>query len=352
MTVTLPSAGITQVTVTSNAPLTGTTGYDFFIDNVQFTAAASPGITTLASGLNFPFGVAVDATGNVYVADRNNNKVRKFDSSGVEQASVAGTGEAGYNGDGIAATTAQLDSPRGVAWSNGNLFIADSGSHIVRKVILSSGIISTVAGIPQKPGVAVNGGSATLATLFVPTGVATDGAGNLYIADSMNQQIRKVNAADGMIVAVAGVAGVTGNNNGPVSTATLNSPLGVAVNSAGTLVYIADEGNNRIVGVNSDGVFTVVTGLDSPAGVVVAANGTLYIADTDNQRILSVFGESTPTVAGNGSAGFSGDGGPATAAQLNMPVGVAVDSTGRFLYIADLINNRIRKVDFGPPILQ
>ena len=346
-TFTLPGPGITQVTVTSNAPLTGLGAYDFFIDNVQFSASASAVITTFASGFNFPFGVAVDATtGDVYVADRNNHKVRRFNSLGVEQLpAVAGTGEAGYNGDGISATTAQLDGPRGVAVSNGNLFIADSGSHIVRKVVLSSGMISTVAGIPQKPGVAVNGGPATLATLFVPTGVATDAAGNVYIADSLNQQIRKVIAADGMIVAVAGVAGVTGNNNGPVSTATLNSPLGVAVNSAGTLVYVADEGNNLIRGVNAGSVFTVVTGqLDSPAGVVVAAGGTLYIADTDNHLVLRFSGESVTTVAGNGTAG-------ATAAQLNMPVGVAVDSTGRFLYIADLINNRIQKVDFGPPII-
>ena len=354
MTVTLPSTGITQVMITSNAEQ-----WDFFVDNVQFSASASGVITTFASGLNFPFGVAVDATGNVYVADRHNHKVRKFNSSGVEQPAVAGTGEAGYNGDGISATTAQLDGPRGVAVSNGNLFIADSGSHIVRKVVLSSGMISTVAGIPQKNGVAENGGPATLATLFVPTGVATDAAGNVYIADSMNQQIRKVNAADGTISAVAGVAGVTGSNNGPASCppevectpATLNSPLGVAVTADGTSVYIAEEGNDRIRGVNSDGVFNLLTGLDSPAGVAVAANGTLYIADTDNHRILRFSGESITTVAGNGTEGFSGDGGSPTAAQLNTPVGVAVDSTGRFLYIADLINNRIRKVDFGPPIL-
>ena len=131
----------------------------------------------------------------------------KIGTSPTDRILVAGTGEAGYNGDGISATTAQLNSPRGVAVSNGNLFIADSGNHIIRKVNLSSGMISTVAGIPQKNGVAENGGPATLATLFGPTGVATDAAGNIYIADSMNQQIRKVDAITGTILAVAGVAG-------------------------------------------------------------------------------------------------------------------------------------------------
>jgi sugar lactone lactonase YvrE len=343
-TVTLPSTGITQVTVTSNAG----EAWDFFIDDVQFTEGAGPVINTVASGLNFPFGVAVD-NGNVYIADRNNHKVWKL---GEGLTLVAGTGEAGYNGDGISATTAQLNSPTGVAVSNGNLLIADSGSHIIRKVVLSSGIITTVAGIPQKNGLAENGGLATAATLFGPRGVATDAAGNIYIADTMNQQIRKVNASTGLISAVAGVAGETGSNDGSVATARLNSPLGVAVNAAGTLVYIADEGNDLIRVVNADGVGTVdandeVDPLDSPSGVAVAGNGNLYIADTDNHRIRLVTPEGTTTVAGTGAPGFSGDNGPATAAQLNTPVAVAVDSTGEFLYIADLINNKIRIVDFG-----
>jgi sugar lactone lactonase YvrE len=324
----------------------------FDMDNARFVPFDSSVITTVAENLNFPFGVA---DGSIYIADRNNHKVWKIGTGPTDLILVAGTGEAGYNGDGILATTAQLNSPTGVAVANGNLFIADSGNHIVRKVVLSSGMITTVAGIPQKNGPAVNGGSATQATLFGPRGVATDAAGNIYIADTMNQQIRKVVATGvdaGKILAVAGVAGETGSNDGPVASARLNSPLGVAVDSSGSVVVIADEGNDLVRVVDEGGVATVEAGtLDSPSGVAMGSDGTLYIADTDNHRIRRVSGESVTTVAGNGTPGFSGDGGPATSAQLNTPVGVAINSSGRFLYIADLINNRIRKVDFTPDVI-
>ena len=289
---------------------------------------------------------------------------------------MAGTGEAGYNGDGIAADSAQLNSPTGVAVRNGDLFIADSGNNIVRKV--AGGIISTVAGVtvgrtpPNNSGVAVNVGPATEAELFNPRGVAVDAAGNIYIADTMNQQVRKVAAGTGIISAVAGTGtGETGNVDGPVAGSKLNSPLGVAVDSSGN-VYIADEGNNKIRKVSGGSVTTVAgTGdacpistdpcgdggpataakLESPSGLAVASDGTLYIADTDNHRIrrVSTAGVIT-TVAGNGTAGYSveDDGGPATAAKLNSPVAVAVDASGELLYIADLINNSIRAVDLNP----
>ena len=321
----------------------------FDMDDARFVPFDSSVITTVAMNLNFPFGVAVD-NGDVYIADRNSHIVWRL--SGETRTAVAGTGEAGYNGDGIPATTAQLNSPTGVAVANGNLFIADSGSHIVRKVNLSTGEISTVAGTPQKNGLAVNGGLATQALLFGPRGVATDAEGNIYIADTMNQQVRKVDAITGSIAAVAGVAGETGNNDGSFTSARLNSPLGVAVGTTGS-VYIADEGNDNIRKVSDGFVSTLLSPgtLDSPSGVAVAADGTLYIADTDNHRIQRVvFGEGLTiiTVAGNGTEGDSGDGGPATAAQLNSPIAVAVDSTGDILYIADLINQKIRKVNFTP----
>ena len=315
-------------------------------------APLGDGGAATAATLNFPFGVAVNGAGNVFVADRNNHRVRMINTTSGIISTVAGTGEAGYNGDGITATTAQLNSPTGVAVSNGNLFIADSGNHIIRMLVLSSGIISTVAGIPQKNGLAFNGGLATQATLFGPRGVATDGAGSIYIADTINQQIRKVvnpGTMGAIITAVAGVAGETGNDDGLVATARLNSPLGVAVNSSGSVVVIADEGNDLVRVVTGGVVDTVEAGtLNSPSGVALAADGTLYIADTDNHRIQRVSGESVTTVAGTGTPGDSGDNGPATAAQLNHPVGVAVDSSGEILYIADLINNKIRKVDFTP----
>ena len=342
----------------------------FDMDDARFVPFDSSVITTVAADLNFPFGVAVN-NGDVFIADQNNNVVKKL--SGVVTTIVAGTGEAGYNGDNTPATTAHLSGPMGVAVVNGNLLIADTGNHIVRNVNLSTGIITTVAGVPATHGLAVNGVLAfnpscgpapapPCALLHTPTGVAGDAAGNIYIADSMNHQIRKVIASGvdaGKIVAVAGVAGETGNFDGPVSCgssecipARLNNPLGVAVGS----VFIANQGSDNVrTVVNGEGgpeVGTVVAGtLNSPHGVAVdSSEGViLYIADTLNHRIQRVAGESVTTVAGTGTPGFSGDNGPATAAQLDTPTGVAVDSTGRFLYIADLKNNRIRRVDFNPP---
>jgi DNA-binding beta-propeller fold protein YncE len=180
----------------------------------------------------------------------------------------------------------------------------------------------------------------------------------------MNQQVRMVDLATGIITVVAGVAGETGSDDGPVSCppltplctpARLNNPLGVAVDIFGT-VYVADEGNDKIRMVPGEGhqVQTVETGpLDSPSGVAAYSDEggvILYIADTNNHRIQSVFGEVVATVAGTGTAGDGPDG-PATAAQLNTPVGIAIDSTGRFLYIADLINNKIRQVDLTPDVI-
>lgn len=291
---------------------------NFLFEKVAAIPVVAPAATlsTVASGLNFPFGVAA-YNGDVYIADRNNHVVWKVGPTtpltrvaGLAPPSPPALPEGGYNGDGLIATDAQLDSPTGVAVDSfGDLYIADSGNHVIRK-ISSSGMITTVAGTPQKLGLAVNGMPATSATLFGPRGVAVDGAGNLYIADTMNQQIRKVNFGTGNITAVAGVAGETGNNDGPVSSARLNSPLGVAVDLDGN-VYIADEGNNKI---------RMVTG-----------------------------GTTVTTLAGTGTAGFSGDGGPATAAMLNSPSGVAVNGSGAFatLYIADGDNNRIRRVSGG-----
>lgn len=331
-------------------------------------------ITTVVMNLNFPFGVAVD-NGNVYIADRNSHKVWKL-SGGVLTA-VAGTGAPGYNGDGISATAAQLNSPTGVARdASRNLYIADSDNHIIRKVA-PDGIISTVAGTPQMLGLAVNGGLATdpscgaspappCPTLYGPRGVAVDAAipANIYIADTMNYQIRKV--AAGIITAVAGVAGQTGSNDGPATGAKLNSPLGVAVNASGSVVYVADEGNHKvrkvdvtlgevttvagtgISGFSGDNGLATAANLDSPSGVALDAAGNLYIADTDNHQIRRVSSAGViTTVAGTGVPGSLGDGGPATAAQLSSPVAVAVDGAGD-LYIADLQNQRIRKVDFTP----
>jgi sugar lactone lactonase YvrE len=267
----------------------------------------------------------------------------------------AGNGTSGYSGDNGPATSATL-SPGGIAVdSAGNLYIADNNR--IRKI--SNGVITTVAGNGTY-GFSGDNGPATSAQLFNPQGIAVDSAGNLYIADTFNNRIRKVSG--GVITTVAG-NGTSGSRdeNIPATTAQLNWPYGVAVDSAGNL-YIANTYNNRVCKV-SGGVITTVAGngthgfsgdngpataaqLSWPDGVAVDSAGNLYIADTDNNRIRKVSGGVITTVAGNGTEGFSGDKGPATAAQLGWPYSVAVDAAGN-LYIADTYNNHIRKVSNG-----
>ncbi len=275
-------------------------------------------------------------------------------------STVAGTGTLGSGGDGGPATSAMLNTPRGVAVDGaGNLFIADFLNNRIRKVN-ASGVISTIAG-SGAPGFAGNGGPATSALLNNPAGVAVDGAGNLFIADQANRRIRKVNPS-GVISTVAGngVPGF-GGDGGAATSAQLDSPVAVAVDSAGNL-YIADFARDRIRKVNASGVISTIAGtgtagfggdggsaasarLNSPAGVAVDSAGNLFIADYGNNRIRKVSPNGAiNTVAGNGVTGFYGDGGAATSARLDKPSGVAVDSAGN-LFIADYGNNRIRKVN-------
>ena len=308
-----------------------------------------------------PHGVALDSSGNLYIADRENNRIRKVNSSGII-TTVAGTGLAGYNGDNISATSADLNYPYGVAIdSSSNLYIADTDNNRIRKVN-TSGIITTVAGTGSY-GYSGDGGNATFAQLSYPRGVALDSSGNLYIADTWNYRIRKVNTS-GIITTVAGTgsSGYSGDG-GSATSAQLSGPYGVALDSSSNL-FIADTSNNRIRKVNTLGIITTVAGtgskgyngdnisatsagLNYPYGVALDSSSNLFIADTSNNRIRKVntLGIIT-TVAGTGSWGYNGDNISATSAQLSGPYGVALDSSCN-LYIADTYNNRIRKVLFS-----
>ena len=315
--------------------------------------------------LRSPGGVAVDSAGNVYIADVNDHRIRKVDSTGTI-TTIAGTGEFGFSGDGGPAVEAELRRPRGVAVdSAGNVYIADSSDHRIRKVD-STGTITTIAGTGEFGFVSTDdGGPAAAARLAFPYGVAVDSAGNLYIADAANRRIRKIDST-GTITTIAGTGefGFSGDG-GPAVEAELRSPGGVAVDSAGN-VYIADVNDHRIRKVDSTGTITTIAGtgeccffstddggpaaaalLASPYGVAVDSAGNLYIADTGNRRIRKIDSTGTiTTIAGTGEVGFSGDGGPAAAARLAFPDGVAVDSAGN-LYIADTGNRRIRKLTPG-----
>ena len=303
-------------------------------------------------------GLAVDNSGNIYISDLEHNRVRKIDPSGTI-STVAGTGRGGYNGDGIPATEATLLHPRGIAVDrSGDLYIGDAYNHRVRRVD-QMGMITTVAGIGQWMSVG-DGGPALEADLRSPAAVAVDAFDNLYIADGLNSRIRKVDA-EGTITTVAGVGDWGfGGDGGPALSALFTVPTGVAVDGYGN-VYITSDEDNRVRMVNAAGVVTTVAGareagfggdggpatralLNTPTGLATDARGNLYIADTFNDRVRMVnpVGVIT-TVAGNGQFGFDGDGGSATMASVEFPVSVAVDAFGS-LYIGQA-PSVVRKVD-------
>ncbi|MFJ5927388.1 RICIN domain-containing protein [Kitasatospora sp. NPDC092948] len=312
----------------------------------------------LSAELNHPYGIAVDRNGTVCAADSGNHRIRKVTTDG-RITTIAGDGTAGFGGDGGPAASARLNSPREVAVDGaGTLYIADSGNHRIRK-ITTDGRITTIAGTGT-PGFDGDNGPAASALLNHPFGVAVDGAGTLYIADSGNHRVRKV-AADGRITTIAGT-GAPGfdGDGGPADQARLNRPSGVAVDGAGD-AYIADADNHRVRKVSADGTISTVAGtgtagfdgdggpadqarLDLPLGLVVDSTGALCIADSGNHRIRKVAADGTiSTIAGTGTAGFDGDGGPAGQARLNGPCGLALDCVDA-LYIADAGNHRIRRI--------
>ena len=306
-----------------------------------------------------PSDVVLAADGSLLIADSGNNRVRKVDTNGII-TTFAGNGTATYAGDGEAATNASLSRPISLALdAGGNLFIADNGNNAVRKIGADC-IISTVAGT-NAYGFGGDGGPATNALLSGPYGVAVDLLGNLFISDGDNHRIRKVDAA-GIITTLAGTNawGFSGDG-GHATNAVLWNPAGLTVDAAGNL-FIADSSNNRIRRIGTNGIITTVAGTNSagfagdggpaieaelynPLGMRMDAEGNLVIADGYNNRVRRV-GANTliATVVGNGSATFCGDGGPATAAGMSEVVDIALDSIGN-IFVADWGNGRIRKIN-------
>lgn len=326
----------------------------------QLNNAAPQGIV-----LQYPYGLANDAAGNVYVAESHNYMVRELAHSSDLVSFFAGDGTYGYTGDGGAATSAEMTYDYGVAKdSSGNVYVTDTYNHIIR-IVNSAGVINTFAGTPQRAGFNGDGGPATSALLYYPEGVAVDSKGNVYIADTDNDVIRKVSA--GTITTVAGLANRAGylGDGGPATAAELNQPDAVAVDSAGN-IFIADYYNCRIrevsavtgnintvagngtCGFTGDGVATD-NGVAYPQGLTVDANGNLFIGDYYNRvRWVNPVGIMT-TIAGNGTAGYSGDGGIATSAELNGPAGIVLDSLGNIL-VSDYTNLRVRQITAFPAV--
>lgn len=396
------------------------------------------------AGLAQAFSVAVDADGNLFIADMHDHRVRRVDAATSVIAPFAGNGSARFSGDDGAATQASLNVPAGVAVdSAGNLYILDTGNHRIRKVDALSGVITTVVG-----GASGDGGAATASVLNSIGGIGVDAAKNLYISDTTANRVARIDAATQIITTIAGgVSGFTGDDTPAVgaglhprgvaadaagnvfiadsvnrrlrkvdaatrSIATIEastSPIGVAVDASGDAwvtdaiehalrkvatasgsitveavelaigssglavdpsgnVYVPEPERHRVQKVAVNGTVTTVAGIDGasgfdgdhapavdahlnrPSGVAVDHEGNLYIADTANHRVRrvdAITGVIT-TVAGNGSSGFAGDYGPATAAMLKSPTSLAIDSDG-LLYIADSGNERIRVVSGGSP---
>jgi len=367
--------------------------------NGTFGYSGDGGPATSAA-LNRPEGVALDAAGNIYIADTDNSVIRVVNPgtqavtiAGITIAAgtiqtVAGNGTAGYNGDGSSAVSAQLNDPFGVCVdAQGNIFIADTDNSIIREVA-ATGIIQTVAGTPGSTGYSGDGAAATSALLELPQGVFVDAAGNIYIADTFNSVIRVVNPGS-QPVTVAGVAIPAGDiqtvagveydsslgnpcsftgDNGPAASAYLCQPDGVFVDASSN-IFIADTGNYAIREVLPAGTISTVAGtlgtpgyagdgsaatsaqLNFPTAIAVDAAGNIFIADTDNFVIREVAGGNISTIAGNNTLAYSGNGAPAANAALNIPSGVFVDASGN-VFIADTENSVIRELVAATGVLQ
>jgi hypothetical protein len=324
-------------------------------------AAQAPvnGVQATTVPLSLPGGLAYDSLGNLYIAATNDHVVRVVSPTGVINT-FAGTGAQGFSGDGGAATSAQLDSPTGIAVdASNNVYIADTHNNRIREVLASTGVINTIAGTGVA-GFAGDGAAATSALLNYPTAVAVDSAGNIYIADTNSHRIREIKSGTISTVAGDGEQFYSGDS-GLATAAGLDSPNGVAVDSSFN-IYIGDTHNQRVrlvtfttgiistlagTGVKTytaDGVAANSSALARPRGLAISPNGTLLIADSDNDRVRAVSGGNISTVVGSGQQGFSGDTALGTASAIDTPRVVAATANNNVL-VADTENDRVRTVD-------
>ncbi len=321
------------------------------------TSLGDGGPATNASLIG-PFDVALDGKGNYYITDGYHDLIRKVDAAGII-TTVAGNGGEGYNGDGIPATMAMLNRPIGLLVDHwGNIYFSDAFNHRVRKVD-TTGIITTVAG---NGNTVYNGDNiaAVSAAINDPHFLALDDSGNLFITEYEGRRIRKVNPS-GIIATIAGtgIAGYSGDG-GPATAANINMPYGIVLDS-GNIIF-SDDQEDVVRNIDAAGIITTIAGdpvattpgdggpataarLNGPIGVALDAAGNLYIGDASYYRVRRVdrYTRIISTIAGTGTVGFSGDGGPATNAKVSQPAGLAFDTSGN-LYIADFGNYRIRLI--------
>ena len=328
---------------------------------------AGDGVLATNASIYLPMGVVTDAAGNIFLSDSSNNRIRRVDATTGLISTIAGDGNPGFAGDNGPAKQAEISSPAGLILDGaGNIYFADTGNDVIRRIDAFSGFITTVAGMGNAQGYSGNNGVATSAKLSSPEGVAFDTAQNMYITDTGNNVIREVNALTSIITTIAGTATAGYNGDGVATTKNLNAPWGLSVGPDGT-IYFADLTNNMVRMVSTAGILTTISGtgqlgfsgdgstasaaiLNAPASIILDPAGDAYIADSGNNRIREITPSngSLPngtiqTVAGTGDEQFSGDLGPANAANLYGPYGLFFDQSGN-LFITDMFHNRIREV--------
>jgi len=327
--------------------------------------AGQPGVAGLEDGPGdqahfwLPNSVAVDQTGNVYVADTASHTIRKIAPDGTVTTLAGLSGSHGTT-DGVGGQ-ARFSAPFGVAVdAAGTVFVADTANNTIRH-ITAAGVVTTLAGVAGQAG--ATDGSGDQARFRNPWSLTVDGQGNVFVADMSNNTIRKITPA-GVVSTLAGRAGVSGHADGPASQARFNSPFGVAVDPAGD-VYVSDSGNHAIRMISPEGMVSTVAGLPgypgntdgtgdaarfwNPQGLTVDADGTVFVADTGNQTIrkITLDGDVTTLAGLAGTSGTNDASG--SAARFNSPAGITVDAADH-IYVADTGNHTIRKLVFGPPI--
>ncbi|HXB12324.1 MAG TPA: T9SS type A sorting domain-containing protein [Bacteroidia bacterium] len=322
-----------------------------------------------AAEMNIPAHIRCDNSGNYYIGDASNSRIRKVNATGII-STFAGNGWPGFSGDGGPATAAEIWYPYGMATDKaGNLYFADEANNVIRK-INTAGIISSVAGYNAfGAGYSGDGGQATAAELYNPAGVLVDDSGVIYIADCLNSVIRKVDT-HGIIRTIAGnhSLGLGYSGDGGLATnAEINGPNELAMDKSGN-IYFADLGNNVVRKISTAGIITTIAGngvqgfsgdggqataaeLWRPSSLAMDSIDQLYICDQENNVVRKIdFFQNITTIVGNNQPGFYGDGGPATAAELHLQEGIALDPKGN-LYIADDLNGVIREVTGLPAVL-
>ena len=322
--------------------------------------------SALTIPLILPSAIVFDAAGNLYFAETANHVIRKVDATG-DITTIAGTGTQGFSGDAGPATAATFDSPQGLVLdSANNLYLADTHNQRIRRIDATTGLVTTIAGTGS-PGFSGDDALATAAQLNLPTALALDATGNLYLADTGNHRIRRISATTGIITTIAGTGtqGFSGDA-GPATSASIDSPTGLAFDSTNNL-YLADTHNHRIRRIDATtGLITTIAGTGTPGfsgdtaaattatlalphGITIDSTGNLYFADTENHRIRRIDATTgiITTVAGDGTQAFSGDGGPAITASLDSPRNTAI-APSTLLTLADTGNQRIRQLTAAP----